>query len=88
MGRDVTLTCKASGTDNLKYQWMRIGNEPIILQALGANTTSLTINNVTVYDSGKYECVVSSGNVTVISNCGALSVVGKFFICSLYTLST
>ena len=29
VGRDVTLTCNASGADNLNYQWMRMGNKPI-----------------------------------------------------------
>ena len=87
VGTTVTLTCNASGTDNLKYQWMRKGNEPIISQAMGANTNSLTINNVTVDDSGKYKCAVSSGNATVVSKCGALSVVGKLHVIS-HNLST
>ena len=28
MGTEVTLTCAASGADNLKYHWMRMGKKP------------------------------------------------------------
>ena len=82
VGATVTLSCNASGADNLKYQWTKMGNEPMTLQsqALGTNTNSLTINDVTVDDSGKYKCAVSSGNTTVFSKCGALSVVGKVYM--------
>ena len=77
IGMNVTLTCNATGTDNLMYQWMRMDNRNISLQATGVNTRTLTISNVTVNDSGKYKCIVSSDGAIVISDCGALSVLGK-----------
>ena len=86
VGTTVTLSCNASGADNLKYQWTKMGNEPMILQSQ-ANTNSLTINDVRVDDSGKYKCAVSSGNTTVFSKCGALSVVGKDYMFR-YNVST
>ena len=74
MGRDVTLTCNASGADNLKYQWMRMGNKRIPSTATGVNSNTLVIPSVTVDDSGQYKCVVSSGDVEVMSKYGAVSV--------------
>ena len=79
VGTSVVLTCNATGADNLKYQWMRMGNKSISLQATGVNTNTLTINNITIGDSGKYQCVVSSDGATVTSECGALYVLGKSF---------
>ena len=74
VGRDVTLTCNASGADNLKYQWMRMGNKTIPSTARGVNTSTLIIPNITVDDSGQYKCVVSSGDVDVMSEYGNMSV--------------
>ena len=76
VGTNVTLTCNATGADNLMYQWMRMDNRNISLQATGVNTRTLTISNVTVGDSGKYNCIVSSDGAIVTSECGALSVLG------------
>ena len=81
-GTDVTLTCTATGADDLMYWWIRMGNGRMVLQAVGVNTSSLIIKNVTVDDSGEYKCVVTSDNVTVISECGAVSVVGKLYVFS------
>ena len=75
MGRDVTLTCNASGADNLKYQWMR--NKTIPSTARGVNTSTLIIPNITVDDSGQYKCVVSSDDVNVTSEYGNVSVLSK-----------
>ena len=77
MGRNVTLTCNASGADNLKYQWMRMGNKTIPPTATGVNSNTLVIPNVTVDDSGQYKCVVSSDDIEVISEYGTVSVLGK-----------
>ena len=78
MGTKVTLTCDASGADNLKYQWMRMGKKMMPSRARGVNSNTLIIPNIMVDDSGLYKCVVSSGDVTVISKVGNLSVLSKF----------
>ena len=80
MGRDATLTCDASGADNLKYQWMRMGNKTIPLTATGVNSNTLVIPNITVDDSGQYKCVVSSGDVNVMSEYGTVSVLSKLMM--------
>ena len=77
MGIDATLTCNASGADNLKYQWIRMGNKTISSTATGGNSSALVIPNITVDDSGQYKCVVSSGEVNVMSEYGAVSVLRK-----------
>ena len=77
MGREVALTCNASGADNLKYQWMRMGNKTIPSTATGGNSNTLVISSIRVDDSGQYKCVVSSGEVNVMSEYGAVSVLCK-----------
>ena len=77
MGRDVTLTCNASGADNLNYQWMRMGNKTIPSTVTGANSNTLIIPSIRVDDSGQYKCVVSSGDVDVMSEYGMVSVLSK-----------
>ena len=80
MGTKVTLTCAASGADNLKYQWMRMGKKTIPSRARGARSNTLIIPNIMVDDSGLYKCVVSRGDVTVISKVGDVSVLSKLLI--------
>ena len=77
VGSDVTLTCNASGADNLMYQWMRMGNKIIPSTARGINSSTLIIPSITVDDSGQYKCVVSSDNVNVTSEYGTVSVLSK-----------
>ena len=77
MGTDVTLTCYASGADNLKYQWMRMGKKNIPSKARGKGSNTLIIPNIMVRNSGLYRCVVSSGGVTVMSEVGNVSVLSK-----------
>ena len=76
-GRDVILTCNASGADNLNYQWMRMGNKIIPSTATGVNSNTLIIPSIRVDDSGQYKCVVSSGDVDVMSEYGMVSVLSK-----------
>ena len=80
IGTNVILTCIASGADNLMYHWIRLGNENTTLPTTRVNTNTLTINSVSVSDSGKYSCVVSSGDAIVTSECGAVNVLGKIYI--------
>ena len=80
MGRDITLTCNASGAGNLKYQWMRMGNKTIPSTARGVNSNTLVIPSIRVDDSGQYKCVVSSGDVNVMSEYGTVSVLGTYLV--------
>ena len=79
IGTNVTLTCNATGADNLTYDWIRKGSGNI---ATRVNSRTLTINNVSIDDSGKYRCTVSSDGATVTSGCGALTILGKLYILS------
>ena len=79
IGTNVTITCNATGADNLTYQWMGLGNKSI---ATGVNANTLTIYNVSTDDNGKYRCTVSGDGATVTSGCGALTVLGKLCILS------
>ena len=54
IGTNVALTCDASGADNLKYQWMRMGEKAIPSRAFGVDKNSLIIPNIMVDDSGEY----------------------------------
>ena len=77
MGSRVTLTCNASGADNLRYQWMRMGEKTILLRASGVHSNTLIIPNIMVNDSGLYKCIISSGDVSVTSKVGNVSVLSK-----------
>ena len=94
VGTKVTLTCAASGADDLKYQWMRMGKKTIPSGARGTGSNQLTIPNIMVDDSGLYKCVISSGNVNVTSKVGNVSVLSKlliyvsFVICLSISIST
>ena len=48
VGKNVALLCKASGADNLKYQWMRMGKKTIPSKAIGVNSSTLIIPNIMV----------------------------------------
>ena len=77
VGTNVTLTCAASGADNLKYQWMRMGKKAMPSRVRGVRSNTLIIPNIMVDDSGLYKCAVSSGNVSVTSKVGNVSVLSK-----------
>ena len=77
VGTNITLTCNASGADNLMYQWMRMGNKTIPSTATGVNSNTLIIPSIRVDDSGHYKCIVSSGDVDVMSEYGMVSVMSE-----------
>ena len=68
-GNDVTLRCKATGDGTLNYQWNRVSeslpNNVVITNINGGE--SLTIQNITVSDSGRYYCEVDNGGDKVSS---------------------
>ena len=80
VGTKVTLTCSASGVDDVMYRWMRKGNKVIPSQARGVSTNRLVINSIQRNDSGEYRCTASSGGVSVNSEYGTVSVLGELII--------
>ena len=88
VGTKVTLTCNASVADNLKYQWMRMGRKTIPSRARGVNSTTLIIPNIMVEDNGNYKCVVTSGNTSVTSRPGTVSVLSKLSAVSVMYFHT
>ena len=55
LGGTVTLRCKATGYPAPQYQWVKDGTElPDEIDE------ELTLDPVTMYDSGKYFCLVSN----------------------------
>ena len=46
VGNNVALICKASGADNLKYQWMRMKEKNISSRAIGVHSNTLIIPNI------------------------------------------
>ena len=77
VGINVILSCNASGADNLRYQWMRMGKKAIPSRARGINSSTLIIPNIMVKDSGRYYCALSSGNTSVTSRPGNVFVLSK-----------
>ena len=55
MGATVTLRCKATGYPAPQYQWVKEG-----AGLLNEIDEELTLDPVTMYDSGKYFCLVSN----------------------------
>ena len=53
MGGTVTLRCKATGCPAPQYWWVKDGAE-----LPDENDEELTLDPVTMYDSGKYFCLV------------------------------
>ncbi|MFN8309596.1 MAG: immunoglobulin domain-containing protein [Chitinophagales bacterium] len=54
-GNSATFTVAAVGT-GLSYQWKKNG-----VDIIGANSASLTLNNLALSDSGNYSCIVLNG---------------------------
>ena len=52
MGGTVTLRCKATGYPAPQYRWVKDGAE-----LADENDEELTLDPVTMYDSGKYFCL-------------------------------
>ena len=61
IGESVTLSCEATGSNPISYQWRRVNGEITSDRANGVNTSTLTISSVTERDEDEYYCVASNG---------------------------
>ena len=72
-----TLSCNATASGLIRYQWRRVNGEISSERAEGVNTPTLTISSVTEQDEDKYYCVASNGgmNGSLYNNASQLSIV-------------
>ena len=68
-GGSVTITVVADGTPNLTYQWRKGGNE-----LSGKTGASLTLDNLTVNDSGSFDVIVGNAYGTATSTAVQVNV--------------
>jgi hypothetical protein len=79
-GGSAVFLVTASSPGALNYQWRRNGAPltdgitPSGSEISGANTSELTITNVTPVDEGSYDCVVSADCGSAISNAAGLTI--------------
>jgi hypothetical protein len=69
-GSSATFSVTVTGTDPLFYQWYFNGTNLLA----GATSTSLTLNNVQVTDTGNYSVVVTNVAGSVTSLAAALAL--------------
>ena len=62
-GLSVTLSCEATGSGPIRYQWRRVNGEISSDRAKGVNTSTLTISPVQQDDEDEYYCVTSNGGL-------------------------
>ena len=76
-GLNVTLSCEATGSVPIRYQWGRVNGEISSDRTEGVNTPTLTISSVTEQDEDKYYCVASNGGMTgsLYNNASQISVI-------------
>ena len=77
-----TLSCKATASGIIRYQWRRVNREITSDRANGVNTSTLTISSVTEQDENEYYCVANYGTVNgtlrnVTSNKAKIIVYGE-----------
>ena len=58
-GSNLTFGCTATGYPAPTYEWVRL-DQALPSRAIGVETSSLTIPNVTVEDFGQYACIVTN----------------------------
>ena len=86
-GLNVTLSCEATGSVPIRYQWRRVNGEISTDRAKGVNTSTLTISPVTEQDEDNYYCVASNGGMDGLlysneSQKSSVIVYGKLFYTS------
>ena len=55
------LSCEATGSDPISYQWRRVNGEISSERTTGVNTQHLTLSPVSEADEGEYYCVTTNG---------------------------
>ena len=60
-GLNVTLSCEATGSGFIRYQWRRVNGEISSDRADGVSMPTLTISPITEQDEDRYYCVASNG---------------------------
>ena len=78
----VTLSCEATASGFIRYQWRRVNGEISSDRAEGVNTPNLTISSIQQEDEDEYYCVASYGVVNGMnhsdeSEIAAIIVYGK-----------
>ena len=78
----VILSCNATDSDPIRYQWKRVNGEISSDRAEGVNTPTLTISPVQQEDEDEYYCVASNGGLdglsyTDISDRALVTIYGK-----------
>ena len=86
-GLNVTLSCRATGSGPIRYQWRRVNGEISSDRAEGVNTPTLTISAVTEQDEDDYYCVASNGGMDGLlysneSQISSVIVYGELFYTS------
>ena len=64
---NVTLLCEANGEGTLNYEWRRVSGSLPNNAKRNVRRNILTIQNITVTDSGQYYCKVDNGGDSVSS---------------------
>ena len=81
IGESVTLSCEATGSNPIRYQWRRVNGEITSDRANGVNTSTLTISSATEQD--EYYCTASNGGSDGLlysdtSSIAIITVYGEF----------
>ena len=74
----MNVVSKGPGSAYYKYQWEKVGSDPLPSTASGQDTPNLIINEVKMTDNGSYVCHVrNSWGTTVTSNVASMLVLSK-----------
>ena len=89
----IILSCEATGSDPISYQWKRVNGKISSERATGVTTSTLTISPVREEDEDEYYCVTTNGGVNGTrysdrSQVARLTVFGKTEILYLFHYNT